>query len=138
MAHKNPLIDFLRNYGPIAAQDNLYDERIGDALEQFGVKRIEVHPAKVDSLVNNFASPFPINTILTGTAGDGKTFHCRRVFELLGGKDDIWRRGTKYISIPLPNSRKELVIVKDLSELTDNDKEELISANFLLFNCDTF
>jgi hypothetical protein len=126
MAHKNPLVEFLRHYGPIAAQDNMYDERIGDALKTYGVAPIVVQPAKLESLLLNFRSGEPTTTILTGTAGDGKTFHCRRVFEELGGERRVWTRGTKRVSVSLPGRAGELVIIKDLSELTDDDKRVLL------------
>lgn len=71
MAKKNPLIDFLRHYGPIAAQDNMYDERIGDAIKKYDIKPIEIPPAKLKNLLENFGGESPITTIFTGTAGDG-------------------------------------------------------------------
>ncbi|MBI2570979.1 MAG: ATP-binding protein [Candidatus Schekmanbacteria bacterium] len=123
MPHTNPLVDFLRHYGPIAVKDNQYDERIGDAVAQYGVEPIIVPSARLETLLRNFRDPCPKNVILTGTAGDGKTFCCRQVFEQLGGNSADWARGDKTISVVLPARAAELVIIKDLSGLTDADKQ---------------
>lgn len=126
MPHKNPLVDFLRHYGPIPAQDNMYDELIGRQSNEYGVQAINIPLARLRDLLANFRSPDPVTTVLTGTAGDGKTYHCRRVFEELGGNREVWLRGKKQLSIPLPETDRELVIVKDLSELTEADKARLL------------
>ena len=100
-----------------------------DELIQAEIARSEVHPAiqippsRLAKLVANFRSETPNNVILTGTAGDGKTYHCRRLWQELGGDTAEWEIGHKVCSIELPASHRRLVIVKDLSELTVADKQ---------------
>ena len=100
-----------------------------DELIQAEIARSEVHPAiqiapaRLAKLVANFRSETPNNVILTGTAGDGKTYHCRRLWKDLGGDAAEWEIGHKVCSIELPASHRQLVIVKDLSELTVADKQ---------------
>ena len=65
--------------------------------------------------------------ILTGTAGDGKTYHCRRIWEHFGGDPEIWKAGKKIVSLPLSASNKTLTIVKDMSELTYAEKDKLLT-----------
>ena len=129
MSHRNPFIDFLAAYGPQAASENMYDEHIQTSIRQHGIDpAIEIKPPRVSELCQNFESLEPISIILTGTAGDGKTFHCRRVFEHLGGDIEAWQSGAKIPRIYLPASRKHLRIVKDLSELTPQEKVDALDA----------
>ena len=127
MPHSNSLIAFLRHYGPIPASDNMYDELIQTEIERHRIDPpIQIEPARLTDLIENFGSKEPTNVILTGTAGDGKTYHCRRVWETFGGDHDEWQRGKKIATLDLPDSGKKLVIVKDLSELRVDEKEILI------------
>ena len=101
-----------------------------DELIQAEIARSEVHPpiqitpSCLDKLIANFRSENPNNVILTGTAGDGKTYHCRRLWQDLGGDVAEWEIGHKLCSIELPASHRQLIIVKDLSELTVADKND--------------
>ena len=127
MSHTNGLIAFLRHYGPIAASDNMYDELIQTEIERHGIEpAIQIRPARLEQVCANFSSSTPRNVILTGTAGDGKTFHCRRIWEDFGGDREEWQQGKKILSFDLPNFGKTLTIVKDLSELTQPEKDALL------------
>src|SRR3954452_9262746 len=70
-------IRFLRNYGPIPTNDNMYDESIQRALRRHHIQPLVLPAEFLSSLLANFRSDEPISEILTGTAGDGKTYHCR-------------------------------------------------------------
>ena len=127
MAHSNNLITFLRHYGPISASDNMYDELIQSEIKRHGINpAIHIDPAYLDAVRLNFESITPRNVILTGTAGDGKTYHCRRIWENFCGDSERWKAGDKVVSLVLPASGKRLVIVKDLSELTQIEKHTII------------
>ncbi|MCY3604756.1 MAG: hypothetical protein OXH45_03240 [Gammaproteobacteria bacterium] len=128
MAHSNPLIAFLRHYGPIPASDNMYDELIQTEIQRHKINPvIEIEPICLQDVVENFKSDRPRNVILTGTAGDGKTYLCRRAWALLGGEPKTWEAGEKIVSLTLPNSGKSLTVVKDLSELTQYEKDLLLA-----------
>lgn len=128
MAHSNSLISFLRHYGPIPASDNMYDELIQSEIERYAIEpAIHIDPARLDEVRSNFESATPRNVILTGTAGDGKTYHCRRIWEHFGGDAEKWKAGQKIVSLSLPASGKTIFIVKDLSELTQSEKDTTIS-----------
>mgnify|MGYP001006311116 CR=1 FL=1 len=108
-------VRFLRNYGPIPTNDNMYDESIQRALKRHKITPIKLPAPLIGRLVDNFAGPAPISQIVTGTAGDGKTYHCREVWVTLGGDPALWDRGDKIQTLPVGS--RSLVIVKDLSEL---------------------
>ena len=127
MSHTNGLITFLRHYGPIPSSDNMYDELIQAEIERHGIEPpIHIRPAVLEDICDNFSLSNPRNIILTGTAGDGKTYHCRRVWQHFKGDPEEWQEGKKILSLGLPNSPKLLTIVKDLSELTQTEKDELL------------
>lgn len=125
-SHSNSLVAFLRHYGPIPASDNMYDELIQTEITKHKVDpQIRIEPAYLKKLIANFQDEDPSNVILTGTAGDGKTYHCRRVWEEFGGEAELWQRGEKIVGLDLPHNGKRLVIVKDLSELSTREKAGL-------------
>lgn len=127
MSALNEFISFLRHYGPIAASDNMYDELIQAEIDRRKItKPIEVSPAFLDQIIQNFELEAPKTIVLTGTAGDGKTYHCRNTYTHFGGDMEAWNDGAKISNVMLPNSSKTLCIVKDLSELTLDEKNELM------------
>lgn len=108
----NNWIRFLRNYGPIPTNDNMYDETIQRALARLKMAPIELPAPHLEWLVNNFRSDQCQSIILTGTAGDGKTYHCRRVWLELGGTIEDWNGGDKIQWLNLGS--RQLIVVKVL------------------------
>jgi len=117
----NNWITFLRQYGPIPRNDNMYDESIQRVLRRAAVQPIAFPAPYLDELNENFQSATPDSVILTGTAGDGKTFLCRRVWEVLGGDPRVWESDEKTHRLRLASGTM-LTVVKDLSELRDHDR----------------
>lgn len=115
---------FLRNYGPIPTNDNMYDESIQRALRRHKIRPITLPAPLRDRLVTMFQSNAPVSHIITGTAGDGKTYHCREVWTGLGGDVTAWNLGDKIQRLAVGDCT--LVIVKDLSELRDDESNDLI------------
>src|SRR5258708_28768989 len=80
-------IKFVRQYGPIPRNDNMYDESIQRAARRRGVRPIIFeHPSHRSVLSMFEAGREPTSVILTGTAGDGKTHLCREVWQKLTGE----------------------------------------------------
>jgi hypothetical protein len=75
------------------------------------------------ALVGGFGS-----LLVAGTAGDGKTFHCRNLWGRLGGDKADW--STKGSIKKLPYLGREIIFVKDLSELQlgDADSQSLLDG----------
>lgn len=85
-------INFVRLYGPIPTKDNLYDENLRRQASRKGIRQILfTHPfeSQVLSCFDVASGPL-FSVVLTGTAGDGKTFLCGRVWEQLGGSPEVW------------------------------------------------
>ncbi|MBF4427841.1 hypothetical protein EA860_27985, partial [Vibrio anguillarum] len=107
----------------------MYDELIQTEIERHGIDPvIHITPERLKEVQENFGSEEPRNVILTGTAGDGKTFHCRQIWATFGGDPEHWNAGEKIVSLMLPTSGKALIIVKDLSELTQDEKNEMLAS----------
>ncbi len=104
----------------------MYDESIQRALRRHKIRPITLPAPLRDKLVVNFRGSAPVSHIITGTAGDGKTYHCREVWIELGGSPDTWNQGEKVQRLNLADGRT-LVVVKDLSELRDDESGALIS-----------
>lgn len=122
MAKKGPQwIRFLRQYGPIARNDNMYDEHIrGSAARCKMEPLLFEHPIESDLLaLFSASSQSPTSVILTGTAGDGKTHLCRQVWQQLGGSASEWESDNVYFNINTQIAGKEITvhIVRDLTGL---------------------
>lgn len=120
----SPWIQFLRQYGPVPHNDNMYDETIQRAIVRSGLRPVEFDAPYLRDLVEILSSAAPESIILTGTAGDGKTYLCRKVWEALGGDAAVWQQDDKVRSQLLP-SGCTLVVIKDLSELRDEANAHL-------------
>ena len=118
-------IRFLRNYGPIPTNDNMYDESIQRALRRHKIEPLVLPAQFLDDVLFNLRSNTPRSEILTGTAGDGKTYHCREAWLRLGGSDNAWNTGDKIQRLQLAGH--ELVVVKDLSELRAEESAALLA-----------
>jgi len=97
----NDWLLFLRQYGPVPRNDNMYDETIQRSAQRAGVDPILFeHPAQTQVLsCFDQRTTDPIPVILTGTAGDGKTHLCRQVWKELRGDPSLWRSDNPYLSL---------------------------------------
>ena len=118
-------IRFLRQYGPVPQNENMYDEFIRRSARRAGVEPIYFdHPASAEVL-ESITGSSPVSVVLTGTAGDGKTHLCREVWESVGGDTVAWQSPEPYLSTPLPGQvntgfsndgrGRVLHVVRDLS-----------------------
>jgi hypothetical protein len=117
-------IKFLRNYGPIPTNDNMYDETIRRSLGRLQIEPLVLPAQFLDQVLTNLRSSNPCSEILTGTAGDGKTYHCREVWTALGGSETEWNRGGKVQKLSVDG--RQLTVIKDLSELRAEESAGLL------------
>lgn len=118
----NRLVDFLATYGPVAASDSLCDENVRQAQATFGVASIETPAPRLEDIRAELSGRPGRNVILTGTAGDGKTFHIRRLIET-DFPDQLqgWPGSEGVLELSLPDGR-QLRVIRDLSEISDTEK----------------
>jgi len=92
------LVRFLRQYGPILRNDNMYDEHIRKSARRVGIRPLAfAHPVEAEVLaLFRPGADRPQSVILTGTAGDGKSHLCGKIWSGFGGdeaecaKDDVY------------------------------------------------
>lgn len=117
-------INFLRQYGPIPRNDNMYDETIQRVVSKKKIKPILIEAKYLSELIENFRTDQPKSVILTGTAGDGKTYHCREVWLELGGTYELWEVPGNIKKLPIGS--RTLYVIKDLSELEGHERDQLV------------
>lgn len=118
-------IRFLRQYGPIPHNDSMFDEDILRSSARLGMQPIAFpHPLQAD-LLAGFSDPSltPVSTVLTGTAGDGKSHLCGRVWNHLGGDAKVWASDDIYFELPLDRCGRKLTlhVIRDLTALPEAD-----------------
>ena len=117
----NSWLKFLRHYGPIARNDNMYDETIQRSARRSGIAPIDFEHPMQSRILECFNSQItvPVSVVLTGTAGDGKTHLCRQVWVALGGKTEDWGSDNPYLTLerPYPGKQKRMKVhfIRDLS-----------------------
>jgi hypothetical protein len=122
---RNPWVTFLRQYGPVAGNDAMYDEHVLNSARRNGVEALRLDTGgTLEAIVENFRSEAPRSVVLTGTAGDGKTWLCREVWQQLHGSAQVWASDAKQRELPLPCGAK-LVVLKDLSEIREDATRHL-------------
>lgn len=118
-------IRFLRQYGPIPHNDSMFDEQILRSSARLGVAPVSfAHPLH-DAVISVFAGAAAplISTVLTGTAGDGKSHLCGRVWSSLGGDASSWASDEIYFQIPVMRGDQRIMlhVIRDLTALPDID-----------------
>lgn len=111
----------MRQYGPIPQSENLFDERIAASLKRGKVVPIHVGLQYLDQLIANFRTAAPRSIILTGTAGDGKTYYCREIWQALQGDGPPWDSEAETQELLL-NGGLTLEVIKDLSAIVGEEK----------------
>ena len=142
---------FLRHYGPVPRNDNMYDETIQRSSRRQGIAPINFEHPTQNEILNCFnqTAPDPVSVILTGTAGDGKTHLCRQIWRALKGNDEDWNSDSPHLTLTFhypknrqswPDSKNEdlyrlvkIHFIRDLSGWApqqgatwDAEKEELL------------
>lgn len=109
-------LKFLRQYGPVPNNDNMYDEQIQRSAKRWGLHPILFdHPCYSDVLD---CVKEHISVILTGTAGDGKTHLCRKVWSDLGCSIEQWNSDAPYLKTEVNTDGSgsfTLHVIRDLS-----------------------
>ena len=111
---------FIRQYGPVAKNDNMYDETIRRSAKRNGVVPIKFeHPAEAE-ILGCFGEDVakPVSVILTGTAGDGKTHLLREIWQKLGGEAERWGSDDPYLEHTITiadGAIRKVHFIRDLS-----------------------
>ncbi|OYT87181.1 MAG: hypothetical protein CFE46_13315 [Burkholderiales bacterium PBB6] len=108
-------VRLLRSYGPTPQNLTLFDEYVAAAVSRAKVEPIKLSTPMLEAMVAHIESRAPGSMLIAGTAGDGKTYHCRALWTRLGGDAKAWASKGNVKELPLADGRRA-VFVKDLSE----------------------
>jgi hypothetical protein len=121
----NPFVSYLARY-TTASPDHeaAFDEFLAQTLPPSGsplrlATRVEAF------LKTCFVRADPPSVILTGNAGDGKTYLCRQILAAFGGPVPDW---DTLADLPVERDGLRLHVVKDLSELGDARGVEVLQG----------
>lgn len=116
-------VRFLRSYGPTPNDLNLFDEYVTGALGRAKVAPIELTSPQLEEMRRKIESGTAGSILIAGTAGDGKTYHCRSLWAAFGGNVKAWANAEPVKKLTLDDGRTA-VFVKDLSEISDQTQSD--------------
>lgn len=115
-------VRFLRSYGPTPNNLTMFDEYVSNALGRAKVAPITLSTPLLDAMVRHVESSVPGSLLIAGTAGDGKTYHCRALWARIGGDPKVWAAKGNVKEHRLADGRLA-VFIKDLSEFNGEESD---------------
>lgn len=113
---------FLRSYGPTPNNLTMFDEYVAGAVGRAKVAPIALSAPMLEQMKAHVASGKPGSMLIAGTAGDGKTYHCRALWASLGGDSRAWATKGNTKEHRLVDGRVA-VFIKDLSEFNGEESD---------------
>jgi len=118
MQQKKEFLKLLSAYAPTSQNKASYDEHVSKFAKRLGVDEIKIDNNLLENLFEKFIlNPKPI--IISGSAGDGKTYLLRKLFSEMGGDNRSW--SNDYIP-KLEFNGKNITFIKDFTEIEKSDK----------------
>lgn len=115
-------VRFLRSYGPTPQNLTMFDEYVSGALGRAKVQPISLSTPLLEDMVKHVESRVPGSLLIVGTAGDGKTYHCRALWTRLGGDAKGWAAKSNVKELRMADGRVA-VFIKDLSEFNGEESD---------------
>lgn len=115
-------VRFLRSYGPTPNNLTMFDEYVSSALNRAKIAPIKLSTPLLVPMVQHIQSKIPGSILIAGTAGDGKTYHCRALWANLGGDQEAWTAKGNVKELRLADGRLA-VFIKDLSEFSGQESD---------------
>jgi hypothetical protein len=108
----------------------MYDETIQKTARRYKINPIEFEHPLEQKVIKCFTKPDNgfSSVILTGTAGDGKTHLCRKVWKEMGGAEDLWASDNPYLKLKVNDQNSEFItihFIRDLSAWTPQQGAEM-------------
>lgn len=115
-------VRFLRSYGPTPNNLTMFDEYVLEAVGKARVQPIKLSTPLLDAMIKHVETKVPGSILIAGTAGDGKTYHCRALWTHFGGDPKVWAEHGTVKELRLADGRAA-VFVKDLSEFNGEESD---------------
>jgi hypothetical protein len=100
----------------------MFDEYVSGALSRAKVQPISLSTPMLDEMVEHIQAKSQGSLLIAGTAGDGKTYHCRALWTRIGGDPKAWSEKGNLKEHRLPDGRLA-VFIKDLSEFNGEESD---------------
>lgn len=100
----------------------MFDEYVAGAVGRAKVAPIALSAPMLEQMKAHVASGKPGSMLIAGTAGDGKTYHCRALWASLGGDSRAWATKGNTKEHRLVDGRVA-VFIKDLSEFNGEESD---------------
>lgn len=114
----------LAAYAPTSQNKASYDEHVSKYAQRLGVDEINIDNGLFSKLFETFTEQ-PRSIILSGSAGDGKTYLLRKLFEQINGDTVNW--GDTYIPEATYNDYR-IKFIKDFTEIEKEDKQTVLEG----------
>jgi hypothetical protein len=119
-------ITFLRQYGPLPRNESMFDEHISRSARRLKIRQISFKHPLEDMLFSAFSAEEgePRSVVLTGTAGDGKSHLCGRVWDKLNGSSKDWSSNEIYFQLEgvvIGGRAVKVHLIRDFTALPDTD-----------------
>jgi hypothetical protein len=115
-------VRFLRTYGPTPNNLTMFDEYVAGAAGRAKVQPISLSAPMLESMKEHVVSGKPGSMLIAGTAGDGKTYHCRALWTFIGGDPRAWAAKGNIKEHRMEDGRLA-VFIKDLSEFNGEESD---------------
>lgn len=115
-------VRFLRTYGPTPNNLTMFDEYVAGAVGRAKVLPITLSTPMLEPMKAHVTSGKPGSMLIAGTAGDGKTYHCRALWAFMGGDPRVWAAKGNIKEHRLADGRL-VVFIKDLSEFNGEESD---------------
>ena len=123
----------LAAYAPTSQNKASYDEHVSRYVKKLGVKEINIDNGLFIKLFNTFRED-PKSIIISGSAGDGKTYLLRKLYESFDGNTSKWSKD--YIPELIYNNKK-IKFIKDFTEIESKDKIDVLNGLYQSIYKDT-
>lgn len=100
----------------------MFDEYVANAVGRAKVQPIALSTPMLEQMTTHVASGMPGSMLIAGTAGDGKTYHCRALWASVGGTPRAWAAKGNIKEHRLADGRL-IVFIKDLSEFNGEESD---------------
>ncbi len=120
-------VRFWRNYGPLPTNGNLFDEYVEKAIKRAKVAPIVLSSPFLQEMIKSVTTAQLDSILIAGTAGDGKTYHCRCLWNALGGSKEEWTAPGKIKRLTIEGGRT-FIFVTDLTGLNDQESDEALEG----------
>jgi len=114
----------LAAYAPTSQNKASYDEHVSKYAKRLGVDELNIENGLFKKLYDTFIAQ-PKTIIISGAAGDGKTYLLRKLYETLNGAQDKW--SDDYIP-EVSYDNFNIKFIKDFTEIEKVDKVAVLEG----------